>query len=431
MRAPERDVRRYVRDALAVGLEPDDTWVTRAANNNPGWTEAEIRQLVVAFGGCCAAAAAPPPAPPVPAPIASATVGVELPDLEFERLLAKRRLDQRARQQLAREQRGTPAFPEALTLRERLARTDAGPLPMRVAALQPQGGNLLLSAQSKVGKTTTLENLIRSYVDGDPFLDRFDVMPVTGTVALIDVEMSASQQDAWFRAQNIRRDDRVLALALKGRVAAFDILEATGRRPWVQLLRERRVEVLILDCLRPVLDVLGLDEHHDTGTFLVALDALACEAGISEIVLVQHMGHGGERARGDSRIGDWPAVEWQLVRHSENPAAPRYLRAFGRDVHLPESRLEFDPVTRRLSLHGTRDDAVAAEALPAVLAVLEATPEPLSGRAIKAALKDTVGAPSRDAIDAALRYGVRTLLLSETAGRHGAKLYARVQCPVK
>ena len=55
MRASDRDVRRYVREALAIGLEPDDAWVTRAASNNPGWTEAEIRQLVVAFGerGAC------------------------------------------------------------------------------------------------------------------------------------------------------------------------------------------------------------------------------------------------------------------------------------------------------------------------------------------------------------------------------------------
>jgi hypothetical protein len=69
------------------------------------------------------------------------------------------------------------------------------------------------------------------------------------------------------------------------------------------------------------------------------------------------MGHSGERARGASRLRDWPDVEWRLVREkTENgdvdPAAPRYFSAYGRDVDVPESRLVFDPATRHLTLEG-------------------------------------------------------------------------------
>jgi hypothetical protein len=80
-----------------------------------------------------------------------------------------------------------------------------------------------------------------------------------------------------------------------------------------------------------------LDEHRDAGRFLVALDALLTEAGIPDALVVHHMGHVNERARGDSRMRDWPDVEWRLVRQDENPASARFLSAYGCDVDVPES----------------------------------------------------------------------------------------------
>jgi hypothetical protein len=130
--------------------------------------------------------------------------------------------------------------------------------------------------------------------------------------------------------------------------------------------------VLLFDCLRPVLDALGLDESHDAGRFLVAFDALLLEAGIGEGGIAHHMGHVGERSRGDSRLRDWPDVEWRLVRDKSNddetdPAAARYFAAYGRDVDQPEQLLGYDSATRRLTIAGGSRKNAKAEALVAAV----------------------------------------------------------------
>jgi hypothetical protein len=84
------------------------------------------------------------------------------------------------------------------------------------------------------------------------------------------------------------------------------------------------------------------------------------------------MGHANERARGDSRLQDWPDAIWRLVRESDEPDSPRYFSAYGRDVHVREGALSFDPLTRRLTYGsgGSRLDARAEDALQTVLEVL-------------------------------------------------------------
>src|SRR5205085_2644660 len=115
-------------------------------------------------------------------------------------------------------------------------------------------------------------------------------------------------------------------------------------------------DVIILDCLRPIFDAFGLDENHEAGRFLVALDALLAESGVSEACVIHHMGHGAERSRGDSRLLDWPDALWKLVRDKDeddesgmdDPMGSRYFSAYGRDVEQEQVELIFDKATRRL-----------------------------------------------------------------------------------
>ena len=154
--------------------------------------------------------------------------------------------------------------------------------------------------------------------------------------------------------KRIRHTDRVVvALLLRAGRRLRPAPAREGRAQWVDWFRAPdRVRYLMLDCLRPVLDALGLDEHKDAGRLLVAIDALLQAADIPEAAIVHHMGHVGERSRGDSRLIDWPDVTAKLVRQDDNPASPRYISAYGRDVDMPESRLEYDPLTRRLTVVG-------------------------------------------------------------------------------
>src|SRR5262249_17761281 len=143
--------------------------------------------------------------------------------------------------------------------------------------------------------------------------------------------------------------------------------------------------------LRPILDALGLDESHEAGRWLVGFDALLRDAGIPEACVVHHMGHNGERSRGDSRLRDWPDVEWRLLRQdADDDASARYIAAYGRDVDVPEQQLSYDRTTRRLTIAGGSRRHVRTEgALQAVIDVISTTAGPQTGRGIKDALADS------------------------------------------
>lgn len=354
---------------------------------------------------------------PHPAELAEAERMADPVEYELRRLRTRAEAERRLR----REQRAGLPRPALRPLTEWLAEPDP-PVTYRISDLWPSGGRVLLAAQYKAGKTTLVGNLLRSLVDGDPFLGQYAVTAAR-RVVLLDDELDEAMLRRWLRQQGIQRTDAVVPVALRGRVSTLDLLDPDVRAEWAADLRALGVDVVILDCLRPVMDALGLDENREAGRLLVAVDALLAECGATEAVVVHHMGHSGERSRGDSRLRDWPDVEWRLVRAAEDPASPRYFSAFGRDVHVPESLLHYDEHSRHLSLvGGSRRDAAARAALDDVLHLLAQTPEPLSGRTIEDRMRETDH--SRDAVRKALglaRTDERVLTLT---GARGAILYS-------
>lgn len=343
----------------------------------------------------------------------------ELADLMRE--IYQQRLRREARRRLDAEERPPAALPEILTLRERLARPRT-PVAYRIDGWQPAGSRVMLAAQFKAGKTTLVGNLIRALVDGDAFLDRHATTPIEGNLTVLDFEMSSHQLDSWLEDQRIRNDDRVVVLPMRGNAGAFDILDASRRARWSALLRSRSVSYLIVDCLRPILDALGLDEHRDAGRFLVALDALLKEAEIDEATVVHHMGHQAERSRGDSRIRDWPDVEWRLVRQDDEPASPRYISAYGRDVDQAEAAVEFDAQTRHLALvGGSRKEAASRAALAIICGLFDLNPEPMSGNQIEQ--RTIQHGCTQKGIREALRLGVQDGVLVVMPGKRNAKMY--------
>jgi hypothetical protein len=302
---------------------------------------------------------------------------LETPEQKAERLRNHYADQERARRAAKRlvddEQRPPFNAPDAFTLSELIAQPEEE-TRWRITSCQPAGTRVMLSAQYKAGKTTMVGNLVRSLVDGDSFLGKHAVVAVNGTVALLDFEMGKNQLRRWLCDQQIKHAARVLVLPMRGKAASFDLRDPDVKTHWVNFLRENHVEYLIVDCLRPILDALGLDEHHDVGAFLVPLDALIVEAGIADALVVHHMGHQNERARGDSRLRDWPDVEWSLVRiDNDDPASDRFFKAYGRDVEVPEARLGYDAPTRRLTVEGgSRHDVKVDDAVPAVIEFIRA-----------------------------------------------------------
>ena len=333
----------------------------------------------------------------------------------------RRQIDTRARS-LAAQREAAVVPPAPTNLADLLAQPD-DEAAYRVGELWPTGGRVLLAAQFKAGKSTLVGNVLRSLVDGDKFLDRFDAVPV-GRVALIDTELDTRTLRRWLREQAIDNTERVSVLPLRGAVSTFDILDAAARSRWAAQLAG--ADVVILDCLRPVLDALGLSEDKDAGRVLVAFDALLAEIGATEGMVVTHMGHEAERARGDSRLRDWPDAEWKIARGGDDSdddgRRPRYFSALGRDVSLPEGLLTFDPETRRLAYgEGNRRDSNARAALPELMALIRAEPGTLSKNAAEGRLRDEHAIPNRvarQAIAAAIRSGDLTV----STGPRNAKL---------
>lgn len=360
-------------------------------------------------------------APAADVPLAAT---VEAPADNYSRAVAERLLQLRVQDDAARlfrQQRdgGTGAKPELVKLAALLDEPDESE-DYRVDLLWPTGGRVILAAQYKAGKSTAVGNVLRSLADGADLFGRYRTGRAA-RVVLIDNELHRKTLRRWLRGQGIGNVDAVELVPLRGRVSEFDILDPAVRAEWAGLIHG--ADVVVLDCLRPVLDALGLSEDKDAGRFLVAFDALLEAAGVGEAMVVHHMGHNGERSRGDSRILDWPDATWKIVKQDQdNPSGPRYFSAFGRDVDVPEAGLAFDETTRHLTLtEATRKEASAEEALPAVLAALTGV-NALSGRQVEEALKDS--GHTRRQIHAALTLAHNRKLLVKYEGARRAIMHS-------
>ncbi|GLI00321.1 AAA family ATPase [Phytohabitans aurantiacus] len=349
-------------------------------------------------------------------------------DDEYVRLLAR----EEAKKRRAAELAGDINVPDLVALPDFLAEVDDTPL-WRFDGLWPRQGNIVLAAQYKAGKTTTVGNVLRSLADGDRFLGVFDVEPVTdGSIVLCDFEMPRVKLRDWLRRQEIRNADRIHLVPMRGLASTFDLLDDVIRASWVEKLRAAEARVWIVDCLGPILSSLGFseNENREVGRFLDALTATAAAAGVDEVLLVHHMGHAAERSRGASRLRDWPDAEWRLLRKKDDdnpladaePAARRFFSAFGRDVDVREGQLVYDDARKRLVYaEGSRRETAALEALTAVLEYIR-DHTGASGRVVEQAVTKDRTITQKSARDALAEAVDRAYAVTKDGGRR-AKLH--------
>jgi hypothetical protein len=336
---------------------------------------------------------------------------------EFEAQVEREVVRRAVLEEAKRRARGVreEALPEGLAL-DAFLNTDLAEDTYIIENLLPTGGNALLAAAAKSGKSTMVHNLIRSFVDGDTFLGEFGVNQFRN-VGLLDFELSAKMIQSWLAEHEIEHAERVKVFPMRGRTGTFDILDPQVRSKWAEALRG--VDVLILDPLLPVLAALGLDHNSEVAPFLDAFDALKSEAGISEGIIVHHYGHGAQRATGDSRLLGWPDALWDVSWDDpEDFGSLRLFHARGRDVDVPRTPLKLDG--RRLSLDGTVSTVRQDIRLEKVLDFLRANPESDRDTILAAGLKgvntSTFHSVTREAIE-----GGR--ITAQTVGK-GRKLYS-------
>lgn len=280
----------------------------------------------------------------------------------YDRAVARRyaelRIAEDAKALLAAEKAGQAPPLAGVSLADFLAQPDEDER-YRVDGLWPAEGRVLLPAPAKAGKTTlVVGNLIPALVDGGDFLGRFRVDSVKRRVVLFNLEVGERTLRGWARKAGIAGSDRVAVVNLRGRVGALGLGSPAGRARLSSFLRDQDAEVVVLDPLAPALASLGLDENvnADVALFFSWWSEALGEAGVVDDLICHHIGHGGERSRGASRLLDEPDAIWTLTRSRADeddvfgPVEQRFLQAYGRDVEQPIARLDFDQGTGRLTL---------------------------------------------------------------------------------
>jgi hypothetical protein len=372
---------------------------------------------------------------PEPGTVPAATIDAQRTadrELVYARALAdelqKLRVRDRAREIIAAEN-APPVVPfDAGLLGDILART---PEPRdRVSGLIPADGSTLVVGQRKTSKTTFGLNLADSLITGTPFLDRFDVQPITGRVCLLNYEVSAAQVAHW--ADDIGIDhDRLLLVNLRGGLNPLTITDRRARL--AELLRSHDVESLIVDPFGRAYSGQSQNDAGEVGAWLVTLDAFArTDVGARDLILTAHAGWNGERTRGSSALEDWADSIITLTRDPDDEDdKSRYMRATGRIPDVDEDRLKFDPNTRRLSLTGGgsrkagRQDRAVEAAKVDVLAYVAAHPG-CSGNEIERNIDGNHGVVTM-ARRALVASGA--LIEGTRAGRGGGKAYRIPELP--
>ena len=265
-----------------------------------------------------------------------------------------------ARLQLAQEKTGTVEMPRPTGWTSSWpSRAKKSGISSRICGTKD--GKVLRAAHYKA-KSTLRDNAVRCLADGGHFLGKFDTTPVTdGTIVVIDLELSADMMREWLRDQGIQNQSNVRVIPMRGKAHSLNLTLPDVRTKCAKFLIDLGISALLLDCMRPILDALNLSEDKDTGELLAGLDAMLTEAGITDAMVIHHIGHNGERARGDSAILGWADSLWKMVRKDDDPDSQRYFSAFGRDVDVPESEVSYDATTRALTIIGGSRKQTATE----------------------------------------------------------------------
>jgi hypothetical protein len=279
------------------------------------------------------------------------------------------------------------------------------PAPL-VERLLPEGGNLLLTAQRKSGKTTLVLNLAESLTTGKPFLGMLDTKLIAGRVGFLNYELTPGILTAYSRGL-VTNPSRVVVVNLLGRTNP--LASNRGRAALAQHLREHDVEVLIVDPFSGA--AAGVDENSNSEVrqWLDELHRWAMEdVGVRALVLSNHAGWAADRSRGASSLEDWANVLGLLtLADKENKASPRFFSAFGRLGELPEDRLDYNETTKALTMSGVggrrkaKAAATAASLVPRMLSLV--TDVPASGNKIIERATDAGVRGSREARLAAIR----------------------------
>lgn len=227
----------------------------------------------------------------------------------------------------------------------------------RIEGLHIVGNFTTITATYKCGKSTLMLNLMRSLIDGVPFLGQ-KVLPVERNVAYWNLEIEQNQFLQWASDTGLKDKSRVFPLHLRG--VPFPLYHPEFEKRVVGWLQENEIDALIIDpgyLLLPGWPSVGnggIENNNDLiAVVATRLQEIKKAGGVSDMFIPLHTGHNasggdGMHARGGSVWGGYPDHLWTMwkKRLIEGEDEIRHFRATGRSPDFDTVLLAYDKATR-------------------------------------------------------------------------------------
>src|SRR5262245_42241363 len=248
----------------------------------------------------------------------------------------------------------------------------------------PLGGDSLLVAKPKVGKSTLARCCALAVARGEEFLG---CKTTKGAVLYLALEEKRTEVRRHFQAMGIRHDEPIFIFCATS--------PADGMALLCKAINEHRQVLVIVDPLFRFVRVRDVNDYAAVTNALEPLHALARESG-AHVLAVHHIGK-GDRQGGDAVLGStalFAAVDTLLtMKRNDKYRTLSTIQRYGTD--LDEITLEYNQDTRTLTAGVARAEADLREAEKAVLEFLKTQAEAIDERTIQDAIDGRKGTKSK------------------------------------
>ena len=234
----------------------------------------------------------------------------------------------------------------AISLRDLLS-TEVPRSKWLVDGMLMKAGKIFFAAQAKAGKTTVTLALLKSLVDGIPFLGKFKTEVPEGRIGYMNLELTDGQMQEWVARQSIKEMDKVHFWNLRGKPNPFR--SAMSRNHLIQEIKDLGVKTLIIDTFAKIFPG-EANNNSEVNRFLIMLDDVLDRAGVEQLIMLVHAGNDASKIRGATALTDHPDGIWYLVNDDQKN---RYLSAIGRDIEVPEGQIIYDISKNKLTFTGS------------------------------------------------------------------------------
>lgn len=227
--------------------------------------------------------------------------------------------------------------------------------PWRIEGLHRKGSSTILIAVRKAGKSTMMVNLIRSLVDGLPFLGEHNVMKLDGTFLWCDFEQGQDLGREMIEAVGIGNPRRALHWDLKGQ--RFNIMNDALVEWFIGELKRLEVQAFAFDTFRKAFKGKSANDDQEVAEFQDRIDRIKEESGVDDFFMPVHAGwvagtddKSDIRARGASGLEDWPDALWTLAtKEKVRYFKAKHVRGMDDNALSDERALNYDHMTRTLT----------------------------------------------------------------------------------